>query len=154
MNVPYAKHFLLALWAVPTGMFMGFLYEWFRILHRLHPDRKVLIFFEDLLFCLLCSVSMMLLFFNLSYGRMRFYGFVFSAAGFCLWYFTIGKAFRRGLRLLERAVSPVVSALKRRLAFFFSTRRFLAEAGKGFGARIGPERKKSGERTTNHVKEA
>lgn len=133
MNVPYQLHFLLALWSLLTGLLLGFIYEFFRILHHLHPRAKCLLFAEDLLFCLLCTVSLLLLFFNLSFGRMRLYAFVGCAIGFAVWYFTLGKLFRKLLFRLDRLLRP---RLQYRRAVLYTARenhRFYRKGRNGFG---------------------
>ena len=37
MSVDYTLHSLLALWSLVLGVACGFVYEFFRLLHRLHP---------------------------------------------------------------------------------------------------------------------
>lgn len=106
MSVTYSLFYLLALWAFLLGAASGLLYEAFRLLHRLHPRATWLIFLEDLLFCLICACGLLLLFFNLSYGRMRFYAFVFMAIGFLLWYFTVGKLFQKALSCVASRMRP------------------------------------------------
>lgn len=134
MSVSYSLHYLLAVWSVLTGMLLGFLYEFFRLLHRVHPQLSWLIFLEDLLYCLFCTGGMLLLFFNLSFGRMRMYAFVGVALGFAVWYFTLGKLFGKALSRFARLLRPRAAKAKahfctRREAFCMAYR-----AKKGFGA--------------------
>ena len=112
MSVDYLSHSLLALWSLILGCFLGFVYEFFRLLHRFHPRAMWLIFFEDLLFAMICSAGMMLLFFNLSFGRMRFFAFPGMILGFLIWYFTLGRVFRRGWMLLSRLLHPPIQVVK------------------------------------------
>ena len=139
MSVSYHLHTMLALWSLLLGVFLGFCYEFFRFAHRLHPGAAWLIFFEDLLFSGLCLCGMLLLFFNLSYGRMRLYAFVGVPAGFILWYVTLGKLFRIAcMRLLGacRAIlGPPVSMVRAWRYTRLCGIRLRRFARRGFGAK-------------------
>lgn len=135
MSVSYTLHFLLAGWSVLAGIALGFVYEFFRLLHRLHARVVWLLFLEDLLFCLCCTCALSLLFFNLSYGRMRLYAFAGFAFGFAVWYFTFGALFRRALSRLHRLFLPRWNRLKDRLCTGVERYRFYREARAGFGVK-------------------
>ena len=137
MSGAYHLHTALALWSLLLGVFLGFCYEFFRFAHRLHPGAVWLIFLEDLLFSGICLLGMLLLFFNLSYGRMRLYAFVGVPAGFVLWYVTMGKLFRL---LCMRICSRVKALLGPPVAYLFALARtrirgrcLFRRARKGFG---------------------
>ena len=135
MSVDYTLHSLLALWSVILGAVCGLVYEFFRLLHRLHPRAHWLILLEDLSFGLICTAGMMLLFFNLSFGRMRFYAFPGVLLGFVLWYFTLGRAFRQVCLRIFNAVSPPVRYLHRYFRTCGGTFRISLRAEEGFGAK-------------------
>lgn len=133
MSVSYLQHFLLAGWSVLTGCLLGAIYEPFRLLHRLHARLTWLIFIEDLLYSLCCTVAMLLLFFNLSYGRMRMYAFFGVLFGFLLWYCTVGKLLRQVVELLYRKWQPHAALLACSLYTSREKRRLCRAAEKGFG---------------------
>ena len=135
MSVDYSLHSLLVLWSVLLGVFFGFVYEFFRVAHRFHPRWYWLIFVEDLLFSLICAIGMMLLFFNLSFGRMRFYAFPGIILGFLLWYFTLGRVFRALCMRLARYLTPPLRYFKAYLCTRGGTILFLFRAENGFGAK-------------------
>ena len=133
MSVSYHLHTLLALWSLLLGVFLGFCYEFFRFAHRLHPGAVWLIFLEDLLFSGICLCGMLLLFFNLSYGRMRLYAFVGVPTGFVLWYFTLGRLFRLACLRLVAKLRPPAAYLRATVRTFLQGRRLAHRAGNGFG---------------------
>lgn len=135
MSVDYLLHTLLALWSVILGAFFGFVYEFFRLSHRMHPRTTWLICIEDLLFALICSAGMMLLFFNLSFGRMRFYAFPGVVLGFVVWYYTLGRLFRRVCAAIARRLSPPIRYLKRVVCTQVQTVVIVRRAQRGFGTR-------------------
>ena len=115
MSVDYTLHSLLAFWSVILGVACGFVYEFFRLLHRLHPRAYWLILLEDLFFGSICTAGMMLLFFNLSFGRMRCYAFPGVLLGFILWYFQ--------RRFASRKISSSLFSYLRRNVSYFTPRR-------------------------------
>lgn len=137
MSVSYHLHTMLALWSVLLGVFLGFCYEFFRFAHRLHPGAVWLIFLEDLLFSGLCLCGMLLLFFNLSYGRMRLYAFVGVPAGFILWYFTLGRLFRLAFMRLVAGIKarlrPPLTYARARIYTCVCGGRLRRYARRGFG---------------------
>lgn len=135
MSVSYSLHFLLAGWSVLAGIALGFLYEFFRLLHRLHARSVLLLFLDDLLFCLCCTCALSLLFFNLSYGRMRLYAFAGFSAGFAIWYFTCGALFRKALSRLYRLILPRWNRLKSHFYTEAEQARFYRRARTGFGVK-------------------
>ena len=141
MSVSYHLHTMLALWSVLLGAFLGFCYEFFRFAHRLHPRAVWLIFIEDLLFSGICLVGMLLLFFNLSYGRMRLYAFVGVPTGFLLWYFTVGRLFRLACQRLLKKIRPPAAYLRGILYTQMEGYRLRRRAGNGFGIKKAFRRK-------------
>ena len=133
MSVSYSLHFLLAGWSVIAGIALGFLYEFFRLLHRLHQRAVWLIFIDDLLFCMCCTCALSLLFFNLSFGQMRLYAFACLAAGFAVWYFTFGRLFRKALSRLHRLLLPRWEKRKSRFHTKLEGYRYRHRARMGFG---------------------
>ena len=133
MSVSYSLHFLLAGWSLIAGFALGFLYEFFRLLHRLYHLALWLIFIDDLLFCLCCTGALSLLFFNLSFGQMRLYAFLCVAVGFAAWYFTLGTLFRKALSRLHRLLLPRWERLKSCLRTKLEGQRYRHRARTGFG---------------------
>ncbi len=133
MSVSYELHTLLALWSLLLGVFLGFCYEFFRFAHRLHPRAVWLIFLEDLLFSGICLCGMLLLFFNLSFGRMRLYAFIGVPVGFVLWYFTLGRLFRLVCMRLIGKLRPPVSHLHAVVRTCVRGRFLYRRARHGFG---------------------
>ncbi|MBR4054773.1 MAG: spore cortex biosynthesis protein YabQ [Clostridia bacterium] len=149
MSTNYLLHSLLALWSLILGAFLGFVYEFFRISHRFHPKAAWLICIEDLLFACICSVGMMLLFFNLSFGRMRFFAFPGVILGFVIWYFTLGRLFRRICMGISRRLYPPVRYIKGFVRTVVRTYVMSFRARHGLGARSYFKRRTEDEASKN-----
>ena len=84
------------------------------------PRRKhtkllgVVIFIEDFLFCIVAGVAVILLFYELYNGKLRYVAFLFLALGFFLYRFTLGK----GIRFCSEALAFGISCGARYLLYF------------------------------------
>jgi len=83
----------LALWAFVAGLFLCAVYDVFRVLRLRRKVNGLVLFLADFAFCLVCTAVMLVLFFNLSFGKVRVYAFVFAVLGFFLWRKTVGLLF-------------------------------------------------------------
>ncbi len=104
MTVPQEKLLLILLGAIIVGIFLGGIYDFFRI-RRIafslnSTDIKkgirekignIIIFFEDVLYALICSVVVCIYVFYMNSGRFRGLAFVGFFLGFLLYYNTVGK---------------------------------------------------------------
>ncbi len=84
-------HQALALWSVIVGAFLCVVYDVFRVTRLRRRQNSVLLFFCDIAFCLIATCAMLLLFFNLSFGKMRAYAFALVAIGFLVWRLTVSR---------------------------------------------------------------
>ncbi|MBQ9785252.1 MAG: spore cortex biosynthesis protein YabQ [Clostridia bacterium] len=79
----------------------------------------VVIFFEDLAFALIGGVSMILLFYQINNGKIRFPAFLCAAAGYFLYRLTIGRLVIRAAEVIAFGIETLV-----RYAVFFITLPF------------------------------
>lgn len=112
MEIDYSLHFILFFASIISGAFLGLVYDIFRVSRMFFLKNKIVILFEDLLFCLICSISLILIFYNYSNGKMRFYAFVGAIGGFCAYYFTLGKFTKSVCERVYAYVSPKFIRLK------------------------------------------
>ena len=111
------------------GIFFGLIYDVFRIrriafrrsrrLKRLRTADAVIIFFEDLIFCVFVGIVMILISYKLYFGIPRWYSYASCALGFYLWQKTVG-------RLIMKLSDKIIDLLSR--AFSFVKRKLLGPA--------------------------
>lgn len=118
MQGEYLLHSALALWSVALGAFLCAVYDVFRLFRILKKQNAVVLFICDVAFCIISAVCMMIMFFNLSYGRMRAYAFVFALAGFLIWRFTVSRAVMSLMKRLVTAVYNLLNSAKMRVKRF------------------------------------
>ncbi len=78
----------------------------------------LLVFFEDILFCLICAVVTTLFFFDCNMGVIRWYLLMGLLLGFCAYYFSVGKAVIRFAALICAAVRAVLIAGYNRVLYY------------------------------------
>ncbi len=117
METNYFSLTLLALWAAMAGAFLCGVYDILRAfrISRSVKSKGIFLFIWDFLFCMLATVCMLLLFFNLTYGKARVYAFAFCGLGFVLWRITLGRLFTALLIRLIGWLSRLFEIAKNRL---------------------------------------
>jgi spore cortex biosynthesis protein YabQ len=144
METNYGLHFVLLFASIINGAFLGLVYDVFRISRLFFLNNKIVIFFEDLAFCLVCALSFIIIFYNYSNGRMRAYAFIGGIGGFCVYYFTLGRFTKSVCEHIYAFASPKIRKLNnkiRRALYnkekqFYTYRKSLSSArnaGRGFG---------------------
>ncbi len=144
MQIDYSLHTAIAIWSVALGCFLCVVNDFFRAFRLGKRQNPVLVFFSDLLFCLIAASSFAILFFNLSFGRMRAYAFVFGGLGFLIWRMTVSRLFMLMLKklysLASRILNSIINGIReflKSLLLHINTRlycqRICKKAQKGFG---------------------
>ncbi len=112
-----------AFYAVLVGVFLGAVYDIFRVHHlAMEPEhggsslgeglRAVIIFIEDILYALFSAVVVCILLYHTNYGRIRYFMLLGALAGFLLWRATAG-------RLIMLAAASIIAALRALFSFIF-----------------------------------
>ena len=72
---------------------------------------RLAIFFDDILFCLVCAITLILLLYWLNNGAFRAAAPLCMATGFWIWHIGISKGVRVGLQWLAFAIETVLYTL-------------------------------------------
>lgn len=92
LQVSNEQQIRFLLYSVIVGVFLSFLYDFFkvsRVLFSKMPD--AVIFVEDLIFTLICTVVYIIFIYAANLGIPRFFSALGAAVGFSICYFTLGK---------------------------------------------------------------
>ncbi len=111
---------LLALASLCVGAFLCAVYDVFRLFRLVREQNGVALFLSDLLFCIIASLCMTVLFFNLSFGRMRAFAFVFALIGFLIWRSTVGRVVMLLMKKLLAILKKLLNSIKTRLRVIIS----------------------------------
>lgn len=106
MIVPQERLLYILLGSIFVGVLLGVVYDFFRIRRISYSsgaknDRSInkirdriecfIIFFEDVLYAVICSVVLSIFIFYMNSGRLRGIAIIGSLLGFWLYYNTVGK---------------------------------------------------------------
>ena len=124
MAIDFETLMLFFVYSLIVGAAIGVYYDVFRIIRIVLPKSVVLIFFEDLIFCLSAGAIMSVFIFNAGFGIVRGYAVLGAGIGFTVYYLTIGKLvyrlseliidfLRKALRFIAGLIAaPFVAAVK------------------------------------------
>ena len=126
------------------GMFLCGVYDIFRISRLGGRAGVIIVFICDIAFSAITVASLLLLFFNLSFGRVRVYALAIVLLGFLLWRFTVSRVYIalciRIIKLIERILNSIkmrVKAVLNRLFRLIYTKLYclftIKSAKNGFG---------------------
>lgn len=146
MEVDYRAQFVLAFMSVPAGIFLGTVYDLFRLVRI--PFGKVGIFFTDLLQAFLCFFTVQVLLFNYWSGKIRLYPFIICFVSLVAYRLTVGRLFTAVALRIKAYVSPRLSYRIAAVQGYFYKKRLLKYAINGFGIKL-PRRKRSGKENTS-----
>lgn len=82
---------LIFLYSVVLGVFLGVVFDFFRVIRAIVPHNSIIVAFEDVAFLLIWAFSLVIFSVELSGGIIRFFCFVGTFLGFTLYFFTVGK---------------------------------------------------------------
>ena len=116
MNNEYLLHTALAAWAFVLGAFLCAVYDVFRLFRLNRKQNAILLFFSDILFCVFSTVCLLILFFNLSYGRVRFYALAITFIGFLVWRFTVSRLVMMLINKLLGRIKKLLTSIKMRIS--------------------------------------
>lgn len=116
MSNEYLLHMALAVWSLIVGAFLCAVYDVFRLFRLRKKQNAIVLFICDLIFCLIATVSLLILFFNLSYGRMRMYALVLAVVGFLIWRLTVSRLVMHLMQKLIKQTEKILNSIKTRLA--------------------------------------
>ncbi len=131
MQVIQLNQSVLAVWSLVIGAVLCAFYDILRAFRLGRRTRALTLFVSDFAFCLISALLMLVMFYNLTFGRIRAYAFVFMLVGFLIWRFTVGKVFIsivwRIIIFLQRILSSVktrIFAVWRIIARYIHTKNY------------------------------
>ncbi len=146
MEIDYRAQFVLAFVSVPAGVFLGAVYDVFRLLRI--PFGKLGVFVTDLLQAVLCFFTVQVLLFNYWSGKIRLYPFIICFVSLVIYRLTVGRLLTAVAFKIKAFVSPRISYRVSAVKGYFYKKRLLKYAINGFGIKL-PRRKSSGKENTS-----
>lgn len=88
------------LYACLMGVFFGIVYDAFRVLRASLPHNNIIVFIEDIIFMLFCSLCYFMFIMELARGQLRAYILIGNLAGFAVEHYTVGNFFVKIIRVI------------------------------------------------------
>ena len=123
------------LYSLIFGFFLACVFDVFKAKRILFKCKSIVIFFDDLIFCILSSLLLLIYIYNVYSGSVRWFEFIPCVCGFCIQRFTVSRflitlllSFARTLKkiyllilkLLNVLIFPVKRVIIILTKFFFS----------------------------------
>lgn len=135
MGITIREQAVFLLTSCLLGMALGALYDLFRVFRVLFFRGRVAVFFQDLLFWLLCALITFGFLLLQNHGTFRVPGLLAEALGAALYYNTAGRAVERWVKRTEREIKRRARAAARAVGAPLRRGARAARSGMGEGAR-------------------
>ena len=112
MEYFYPEHqWLVVLYFFLVGSVLCLLYDLFRIKREFFGSSRVVLFIDDFLYTLLCTICVILGILKINSGNVRWYELFFALSGFVLYRVTFSRLITGFFFFLSRLVKRFLSAL-------------------------------------------
>ena len=91
MEISMTEQGIVFLFSCVVGVLLGAFYDVFRILRVAFKPKWVVVFFQDIIFCVVSSLVIILSIYYTNSGQVRLFGLTGCFLGFVLYHLTIGK---------------------------------------------------------------
>lgn len=109
MSETVGQEFFYLFVALGSGLFIGFLFDCYRVLRRFLPLGWFLTQLADLIFWVFCAFFVFSMLFLSAGGEINLYTFFFLPLGFCLYLFKLSSTFQPFINSIFKQVSRLFS---------------------------------------------
>lgn len=98
------EQFIIFLYLILLGVFLGFIYDIFRISRVIINTKTIIIFFQDIIYFILCACitfGFILIFNN---GEFRFYIIMSECIGWSVYYLTFGEFIYKITKIVNKNI--------------------------------------------------
>lgn len=123
MGISISEQLTVLLYSLTVGALVCVLYDLFRILRIMFGAGRLLLFLEDLLFCLLAAGVVIIFLFHANSGEIRWFAMAGAVVGFFVYYNTVSRFFifvmMKFIRLLKTVLKFVFKVTVAPIVKFF-----------------------------------
>lgn len=116
MQIDLINNNQIFLYAIIFGLLLGAFYDIFRISRIAINFNFWQIFFQDLIYFIICSIGTFIFSLTFTFGRVRFYTLAGQIIGWCVYHITIGEI----IISLSNLIITIIKKIFRYLAHFIS----------------------------------
>lgn len=136
MHIYYPQNQLFVLlYSLAVGVALGILFDVFKIKREFFGVTRLILFFDDLVYMLICTVVLILGVFKVNNGKLRWYELLAPAVGFIIYRLTLSKLiiaffyflssrikklFKLVIKFVRKLLNPVLKLLERLCVYFMS----------------------------------
>lgn len=106
------------LYSIILGIGLGIVFDIFRVIRAVIPHNNFFVAFEDILFMLIWTFSLVIFSVELSGGNIRFFCFVGTFLGFVIYFFSVGKIVITFIRNISSFIRQILNAVFGRIYGF------------------------------------
>ena len=112
MELSMTEQALVFLFSCAVGVFLGAVYDIFRIIRVAFNSRWLSIFFQDFIFCIFSAVSVILLVFYTNSGIVRWFSLAGCFICFLLYHLTVGRFIMFMAKKIINFIKKVLNFIK------------------------------------------
>jgi spore cortex biosynthesis protein YabQ len=109
---------LIFLYSIILGAVLGVVFDVFRVIRAVIPHNSFFVAFEDIIFMLIWTFSLVIFSVELSGGNIRFFCFAGSFLGFIIYFFSVGKIVITFIRSVSSLIRRLLNAIFGRIYGF------------------------------------
>ena len=106
------------LYSIILGIGLGIVFDIFRVIRAVIPHNNFFVAFEDILFILVWTFSLVIFSVELSGGNIRFFCFMGTFLGFVIYFFSVGKIVITFIRNISSFIRQIINAVFGRIYGF------------------------------------
>ncbi|MBQ8727694.1 MAG: spore cortex biosynthesis protein YabQ [Oscillospiraceae bacterium] len=106
------------LYSIILGIGLGIVFDIFRVIRAVIPHNNFFVAFEDILFMLIWTFSLVIFSVELSGGNIRFFCFMGTFLGFVIYFFSVGKIVITFIRNISSFIRQILNAVFGRIYGF------------------------------------
>ena len=122
IEISMTQQCMFFVYSILLGIVTGIIYDFFRIFRVALRHNAVAVFFEDLLFCLIVSIMLILFIFCENYGIVRWFSFLGWMGGFYIYRQTVGRVVMAAAQMIIKFIKRyIISPISQMIFFIFSS---------------------------------
>ncbi len=117
MSVDISQQVLTTLYSLILGAALGVVYDVFRVLRLVGFKAKIIVFFQDVLFFAIATLSLFSFYMQFTDGKFRIYVFLFVVLGFVLYFLTVGRLLFFAIKKIYFFITSIFKWIYKKIVF-------------------------------------
>lgn len=107
-GLPVEQQLLVFLYFIAVGLITGLIFDFFKAFAKVFSFSRRIIFFMDLILCLLAALIIYQILYLLNYGEVRLFVFIALVFGMFFYYLVLSVFMYRNLLIIFRALRSII----------------------------------------------